>query len=90
MGKLEAFSGLAGIECWFYSQDHRPPHFHAKRKGEWHYRVFFLRDRKDMLERVRGPRGMIKSQDESDLCEMAELYREELLSEWEKKVVCDE
>jgi hypothetical protein len=86
MGKVAAFT-LAGIACWFYSQDHQPPHFHAKRTGQWHARVFFLEARGKMVERVRGPRGIMSAGDREALCDMAELYREELLTEWEQKVV---
>jgi hypothetical protein len=41
MAKLECLA-IPGIELWFVSQDHLPPHFHAKRKGQWEVRVFFL------------------------------------------------
>jgi hypothetical protein len=88
MGKVAAFR-LAGVTCWFYSQDHWPPHFHAKRKGQWHVRVFFLEAKGKMLERVPGPRGIMSAADRDALCDMAELYREELLMEWEQKVVCN-
>ena len=88
MGKVTVFR-LVGIDCWFPSQDHLPPHFHAKRRGEWHFRVLFLEARANMLERVRGLSGRVKAQDRNALCDMAELYREELLAEWEDKVVRD-
>lgn len=89
MGKVEAFV-LKGIECWFYSQDHRPPHFHAKKSGEWHFRIFFLTAKEEMLERVKGADRKLKARDRDALCDMTELYREELLIEWERKVVRDE
>lgn len=89
MGKVQAFV-LKGIQCWFYSQDHRPPHFHAKRKGQWHFRVFFLAAKEGMLERAKGPDRKITAGDRNALCDMGELYREELLIEWEQKVICDE
>jgi hypothetical protein len=41
MAKLECFA-VAGIETWFFSNDHLPPHFHAKRKGQWEIRLHFL------------------------------------------------
>ena len=43
MSRVESFS-VPGVECWFYSNDHRPPHFHARRRGEWSVRVFFLEE----------------------------------------------
>jgi hypothetical protein len=41
MAVIKAFS-IAGMKLWFYSNDHEPPHFHAKRNGEWEMRVKFL------------------------------------------------
>ena len=87
MGRVEAFE-LSGMDCWFPSQDHRPPHFHAKRRGEWEVRVFFLNDRTQMVERKQGYRGRIKAGDLKSIYEVSERFREELLLEWERKVVC--
>lgn len=86
MGRVEAFR-LEGIECWFYSQDHRPPHFHARRRGQWEVRVFFLKDGAEMIERVQGLRGRISARHLNALCRRAERFREKLLIEWEHKVV---
>src|ERR1700704_3915957 len=41
MAKMECFA-IDGIETWFFSNEHLPPHFHAKRKGQWEVRVHFL------------------------------------------------
>ena len=89
MGKVEAFE-IDGISCWYYSNDHRPPHFNAKRRGLWCYKVFFLHPRSRMLERDSGPRRRIRAQDRRALCDKAEAHREELLREWERKVTCDD
>ena len=43
---------VAGIELWFNSNDHLPPHFHAEKSCDWEVRVFFLREPKDMFEVV--------------------------------------
>jgi hypothetical protein len=40
MPKVECFE-IPGVYCWFWSNDHDPPHFHAKREGEWEIRVRF-------------------------------------------------
>jgi hypothetical protein len=32
----------AGARPGSFSNDHLPPHFHAKRKGQWEVRVYFL------------------------------------------------
>jgi len=89
MGKVSCFR-LGGVYCWFNSQEHRPPHFHAKRRGRWHVRVFFLRGKGGMMQRAGGPRERISAIDGNALCDMAELYRQELLREWEAKVRCDD
>jgi hypothetical protein len=88
MGKVDCFN-LAGIYCWFYSQEHRPPHFHAKRKGQWEVRVFFQMGRTNMIQWKKGPASRIDRRDLDTLCEVAELHRAELLGEWEEKVCCD-
>ncbi len=89
MGRVKAFE-LVGIECWFWSDDHNPPHFNAKRRGQWCFKVFFLRAKEQMLERERGPRGEISARDRRDLCRLAETHRLELLKEWERKVNVDD
>lgn len=43
MGRLEAFS-IPGCDCWFYTGDHGPHHFHAGVRDEWEVRVFFMHD----------------------------------------------
>ena len=92
MGKVDVLSGLVGVYCWFYSHEHKPPHFHAKRKGQWHIRVYFLRQRSEMMDRVydRNMRGRISAKDRNAICGLSVLHREELLKEWEKKVNCND
>lgn len=34
MPKVACFK-IPGLSCWFWSNDHDPPHFHAKKEGEW-------------------------------------------------------
>ena len=41
MGRVAAFS-VAGLDLWFNSHDHAPPHFHARRPGVWEVRIYFL------------------------------------------------
>jgi hypothetical protein len=91
MGKVSCFK-LEGIECWFNSQEHRPAHFHAKRKGQWHIRVYFQQPKDKMIQRVRDRRlrSRISKADRNSIVDVAELYREELLVEWEQKACCDE
>ena len=89
MGRVECFS-IEGVTCWFWSQDHNPPHFHAKKRGVWHFRVWFLQTGDAMLERVSGPRGRISPDDRGMLRQMAAEHRAELLDEWERKVKYDD
>jgi hypothetical protein len=86
MAKIKCFS-IRGIELWFYSNDHRPPHFHARRKGEWEYKVEFLESVNKMFELVRSTkRAGISKADRELLQEMVEKHRFEILREWEQKV----
>ncbi|MEY4582270.1 MAG: hypothetical protein RL701_6973 [Pseudomonadota bacterium] len=76
-----------GIELWFNSNDHLPPHFHAELSGDWHVKVHFMRDRSEMIEvvytsRPRQPRG----RDLKELLQQAEAHRVPLLREFEAKV----
>jgi hypothetical protein len=90
MAKLKCLA-IAGMELWFYSNDHEPPHFHAKRKGEWEYRVNFLRAVDQMLELVWAAKKTQMSKPDRKLLEqMVDEHRLEILREWEEKVNRDE
>ena len=86
MPKVTAFK-LPGLDLWFYSDDHMPPHLHAEKSGDWELRVFFLRHPDDMIEVIYSnkPRRPSKA-DLKKLKANAEKYRVELLEEWESKV----
>ena len=49
MPKVKCFE-ISGLYCWFWSNDHDPPHFHAKRNGEWELTVKFLEGKGSMFE----------------------------------------
>jgi hypothetical protein len=86
MAKLECFT-IGGIELWFFSNDHLPPHFHAKRKGQWEVRVYFLESRTSEMFNVVWPRGKeIPRSDTKFLEQMVFKHRVEILEEWEAKV----
>lgn len=82
MATVRAF-GVAGLKMWFWSLDHEPPHFHAKRDGEWEVKVHFLRASGEMMELVwadkNPPRRILRQ-----LGRLAEEHRFELLQEWEE------
>lgn len=84
MPKIKCIS-VAGIELWFWSDDHNPPHFHAKRAGQWEVKVKFLESGSGMLEVVWAKKAMSK-QDRRQLIVEVESHRQEILKEWEAKV----
>jgi hypothetical protein len=87
MAKLECFT-IPGVELWFFSQDHLPPHFHAKRKGQWEVRVFFLEGSTSKMFQVVWIK--VKKVPRADLDLLEEnvtANRAELLEEWERKVL---
>jgi hypothetical protein len=87
MAKLKCFL-INGLDLWFWPNDHDPPHFHAKRKGEWELRVKFQESRENMLEIKwrRTKKTSISTRDRKSLAEMVEKHRLEILKEWEQKV----
>ena len=86
MGKVTSFA-LAGLELWFNSNDHLPPHFHAEKSGEWEVRVHFLRDRTDMFETKWTKRpGRPSQADLRQFGGLVEGSRAALLADWERKV----
>jgi hypothetical protein len=86
MAKIRCFS-IAGMQLWFYSNDHEPPHFHARRKGEWEYRVRFLESVNEMFELVSSmKKAQMSKADREKLRKMVETHRMEILQEWEQKV----
>lgn len=76
---------LAGADLFFNSLDHLPPHFHAHRPGEWEVRVFFLRERDQMLQAKWMDRAM-SGPTRRKLTRLAQDHREDLLREFDAKV----
>jgi hypothetical protein len=90
MAKLECFT-IGGIELWFYSNDHLPPHFHAKRKGQWEVRVNFLESTPARMFSVVWAKDKGVPRADTKLIEaLVAAHRAELLKEWEEKVQPDE
>jgi uncharacterized protein DUF4160 len=81
MPKVACFE-IPGLSCWFWSNDHAPPHFHAKKEGEWEIRVKFTET--EMFESVWGeePSGKVLRQ----LRKAVRENRDDLLAEWEANV----
>ncbi|MBI4704508.1 MAG: DUF4160 domain-containing protein [Deltaproteobacteria bacterium] len=84
MGEVECFA-LEGLEIWFNSDDHLPPHFHLATTS-WEIRVRFLREADDMIQPCWGRAGPTGAQ-RRRITKAAEEHRAELLQEWEAKVV---
>jgi Domain of unknown function (DUF4160) len=83
MPKVACFQ-IPGLMCWFWSNDHNPPHFHVKREGEWELRVKFSEGEAEMFEVVWGeaPSRKVLRQ----LAKAVKENRANLLTEWEENV----
>lgn len=85
MGKVEAFR-IAGLELWFWSNDHAPPHFHAKQTGEWEISASFLESTKrNLAYQVKWGSGPNRAE-QTLIAGCVFAHRGELLAEWELKV----
>ena len=80
---------VPGVELFFNSLDHLPPHFHALRPGEWEVRVYFLKERAQMLDLKWRQQGMTGATRRA-LTKLAEEHREDLLQEFDEKVNTDD
>ena len=88
MAKVDAFS-IAGLELFFYSNDHLPPHFHVRKSGEWEIRVNFMRSTNSKLDydEVWPPKAIkLKRSVRKALLKNIRAHRAALLREWEMKV----
>lgn len=89
MGTVESFQ-IDGLYLFFNSHDHRPPHFHVKKKGAWEIRVYILTCAEKSLD--FNLKWQKKDKDKPTAKEKKEIlllvlkYREKLLTEWEAKV----
>lgn len=81
MALVRAFE-IEGLRTWFWSDDHEPPHFHAKRSGEWEVRVQFLSAPDAMIEVVWTRKQQLPGKSLKQLCALAEAHRVELLAQW--------
>lgn len=84
MGKVSCIV-YEGIDLWFWSHDHDPPHFHIKKPGEWEYKVCFMHAKNDILQLVWAETPM-KAKFRSKLLSDVANNRATLLREWEAKV----
>jgi hypothetical protein len=78
---VKAFA-IDGVEMWFWSNDHEPPHFHARRPGEWSVDVYFLSDDDEMLRNLRPVTAHMRRIDRRAIVGGAAAKRSALLREW--------
>lgn len=88
----KADNQIDSLEIIFYSNDHEPEHFHARKPGEWEIRVYFRFCTADHLEyeekwtlKSAGP----SKKDRERLCDYVQQHRNSLEHEWETKVCQD-
>jgi hypothetical protein len=88
LGRVHAFS-IPGLDCWFPSLDHDPPHIHVRRPGEWEITVRIMTTTRANLDwrpkwppAFGGPTRSLRKV----LARLVVEHRVDLLREWERKV----
>jgi hypothetical protein len=82
MATVNAFQ-IKGLKLWFWSGDHEPPHFHAKKSGEWEIKIFFLLAEQSMIE-IKWADKQPSAKIIKKICELSRHNRVLLLEEWER------
>lgn len=82
MATVQAFQ-VEGLKIWFWSNDHEPPHFHAKRSGEWEVKVRFMLDPSEMIEVESWSKKSPPKKGLKELTSLAAKHRVELLTQWQ-------
>jgi hypothetical protein len=92
MVRVSAFS-IEGLEVFFHTLDHCPPHFHVLKSGEWEIRVDIDQSSTaGLVYNFKFPKKLLKSgttlsrKQEKILLEQVLKYKVELLIEWQTKV----
>ena len=83
MATVEAFQ-IDGLKIWFWSNDHEPAHFHAKRSGEWEVKVSFMLDQSEMIELEIWSKKTPAKKVLKELTSRAEKHRVALLKQWQE------
>lgn len=92
MVKVENFN-IHGLEAFFRSNDHLPPHFHVKKKGEWEIRVYIITSTEKLHYSVKFPKNkkqFLSSKEEKSILAFVIKNREKLYLDWENKVCVKE
>jgi len=83
VAKVNAFV-IAGVDLWFWSNDHEPSHFHARRPGEWSVEVYFMLAGDHIFQSLKPSGARIPRVIRRALIRAVNNYREELLEQWEE------
>ncbi len=92
MGKVTVIA-ILGLDLWFNSSDHLPPHFHAAKAGHWEIRVYLLTTTLGALDwkfKWQKSKSGPTTKELQDLRTAVCANRVKLLAEWESKVVLSE
>ncbi len=85
MGRVEAFA-VEGLEAWFNSRNHPPPHVHVRRPDEWEIRVHILETTGRSLSYSRKWGRVPDGRDIRVLRGLVATHRTRLMDEWDRKV----
>jgi len=91
MGRVETIS-VEGLELYFHSSDHWPPHFHARKPGHWEIRIDIQDTTEEKLSfDLKWPRHIdLPARVPKILSVSVARNKAALLQEWETKVVVSE
>ncbi len=85
---------ISGLEIFFHTLDHCPPHVHVLKSGEWEIRIDLDRTSKanGLIYNVKFPKRLPKgyspltSKERKELLEHVIKHKAALLKQWQEKV----
>lgn len=88
MGRVDSIT-VEGLELFFNSSDHWPPHFHARKPGHWEIRINIQRTTEERLSfDLKWPRHAdVPARVTKAISVAVARNRAALFQEWETKVV---
>ncbi len=93
MGRIE-YLNYQGLQAFFRSNDHHPPHFHIKKAGIWEIRVYILTSSTNGLDySFKFPKNqsvILTPKDKKTNLLFVTSNREKLLLDWETQVCVKE
>jgi hypothetical protein len=85
VGRVESVK-IGGLDLWFNSHDHLPPHVHVRKGGHWEIRIYFLLATADALEYQLKWGRSLRAGEIRIIRDAIMGHKVELLAEWETKV----